>query len=160
MSPERYTKIRALFEQALEEAKERRVDFVRAAAGDQEIEEAVLRLLDADAANAPALDAPEHLDTVPISTASILSTPYPPGYVPGHYTILKLLGFGGMGAVYLASRNDQAFTTSGVRPCRTPSGIQERVALALLNPKSVVQSLKMPMGVACGRNSTHWRINR
>src|SRR6266850_4228078 len=107
MSPERWQQIKTLFESAMEFEPERRSKYVSDACGDdaelrREVEsllesERVPGLIRDDGAllGARALqDAFQHLD--PMIGRSV-----------GAYRIERLLGHGGMGAVYLASGNNE-----------------------------------------------------
>jgi serine/threonine protein kinase/Tfp pilus assembly protein PilF len=103
VSPEQSRRVDEIFEELadLPQAEQRRVIDINCGA-DAELKEAVLELLRADAAGHPLLDLnvssfADHLVELPPQAVSI------PGRVDS-YLIRKLLGQGGMGAVYLAER--------------------------------------------------------
>jgi len=87
MTPERWQRIGALFEQALLQPDEARAPFVRASCEAPDIQDEVLALLDSHDGTAGFLEPPSHLE---------------PGAKVGAYTIGRILGRGGMGVVYLA----------------------------------------------------------
>ena len=115
MTPERWQRIQALFHEALELAPERRAAFLEAqCAGDAALREEVASLLSADA------DAPPILDTALEELACLLpddDAPRPGPSRIGPYELVRELGRGGMGRVYLAERVD----------------VGKRVALKVLN---------------------------
>ncbi|MGH9939064.1 MAG: serine/threonine-protein kinase, partial [Blastocatellia bacterium] len=101
MSPERWRKINELFEAALERPAGERSDFVaRACAGDEELRRRVKAMLDADEKNDLLVDrhalegASELLRSIESDTAG--------DDLIGEYRLIREIGHGGMGVVYLA----------------------------------------------------------
>lgn len=104
MDSARWSKVQELFEQALELKQEQVKPFLdEACGGDLELRNELLALLEADAEQSSLLErqAVELLDVQSIADLS--------GQQIGPYTLIKQIGYGGMGAVYLAERSDKQF---------------------------------------------------
>ncbi len=101
MDAERWAKIDRLFDEAMEQAPESRADFLAVAcAGDDELRREVESLLDAHSQTASFLSSLA-LDVAARQLASEGQTSLI-GKQLGAYQIISVLGFGGMGEVYLA----------------------------------------------------------
>jgi serine/threonine protein kinase len=107
MSPEQFRQVRNLFEAALEKDPAAREAFLASAAAGPELLAEVRRLLEAHGRSVAFLDgtltAPAALRTDPASLE---------GRRLGPYEILREIGHGGMGAVFLARRADGVFDQS------------------------------------------------
>ncbi|RMH55974.1 MAG: serine/threonine protein kinase [Bacteroidetes bacterium] len=105
LTPERWARIEALFHEALNRPPAARAAFLEAACGeDDELRAAVEALLAADA------DAPELLEATASDFADLMpddepAAPMLPEQI-GPYRVLREIGRGGMGRVYLAERTD------------------------------------------------------
>ncbi len=101
-----WEKVKDLFALALEQPRERREDFLREACGeDAELLREVVSLLEAHDESRPVLERKD------FGVASLFDATAP-GYEGkefGHYKVIRELGRGGMGAVFLAERADGEF---------------------------------------------------
>ncbi len=104
MNSDRWNQVQALFEAALEVDKAGREAFLKKATDmDDELLREVMSLLEADETGHSLLDAVGIEAITPIEIAS------PEGQRIGNYRIIRQIGSGGMGAVYLAERADGEF---------------------------------------------------
>ena len=114
MDRDRWQRVEALFHEVLDRPAAERDAFLRAAcAGDEALYNEVRVLLDADDAPHSLLDG-RAIDVV--EPASVVALPE--GTRVGPYRVLRSIGTGGMGVVYLAERADGQF--------------EQRVALKLI----------------------------
>jgi len=106
---ERWQQIAALFDELVELASEDRNARLAALAGeDASLAAEVRTLLEADAADGNGLLDRDAAALVPQMLAG-RNDPLGPGDAAGPYRLLRLLGEGGMGVVYLAERTDGAY---------------------------------------------------
>ena len=117
MNPERWRQIEDLFQEAVDLPAEERPRFLRRkAAGDETLFEQVVALVEqyesaGDFIEAPALDASPLQQTDPYATTPGAADIIDPaiGRRIGAYRVVREIGRGGMGAVYLAERADGEF---------------------------------------------------
>jgi eukaryotic-like serine/threonine-protein kinase len=101
MSPE----VDRLFEEASQLSPEQRLEFLETNASNPEVRREVLSLLAHDEFAQPFFQA-----AIQSAAASVLTDmALPPGARIGAFTIVRMVGRGGMGAVYLANRADGGF---------------------------------------------------
>jgi eukaryotic-like serine/threonine-protein kinase len=118
MTPERYRQIRNLFEAVVERPPEGRGEFLaEACAGDEELRAEIEGLLAAHAHDTDLLTAP----AIPAWNPQRLE-----GRRIGPYAVLREIGHGGMGTVYLAARADRAFHKQvALKVVRAEAGSEE-----------------------------------
>lgn len=105
MTPERWQQVKALFEQALERPPDERAAFLdQACHGDEALRREVRSLLSSHDDAPGFLDQPLSLDA-PSGDDGAAHT----GQRIGAYRLVREIGHGGMGAVYLAERADGQF---------------------------------------------------
>jgi eukaryotic-like serine/threonine-protein kinase len=142
MSPE----VHRLFEAAVELPSEQRVEYLESQSTDPDVRRAVLALLAHD-----RLAEPFFADVFGSAAASVLrELDLQPGARVGAFTIVRMLGRGGMGAVYLAERIDGGFAqTVAIKVIQSPNPDprllerfqQERQILARLNHPNIARLL-------------------
>ncbi len=126
MTPERWAAAQELFEAALALPDAARAAYVDSAAADSDLAALVHGLL--------AADAQEHSGdglgaVVQHAMVEAAGTPRPPPERLGPYKIVRMIGEGGMGAVYLAERDDDEFLQQ----------VAIKMARGLLDPERVRQ---------------------
>lgn len=99
-----WKKIKEIFSEALELDKSERVTYIKKACKDEpELMDEVLSLIEAHEISG-VLDRP--IDDIRMSAISVAKEDRMKGMLFGNYRIVKELGHGGMGSVYLAERAD------------------------------------------------------
>ena len=150
MDADRWRRTDELFAAALDLPVEEREGFLTAECGeDGALRAAVERLLAADSQAEQFLAAPAVLD---LAAQEALEADAAAGLRLGPYTLLHRLGQGGMGTVYLASRDDGAY--------------DRQVAVKLLRAGADAFRVNMSHGdhethaqtIAAIRDRTHWNI--
>ncbi len=104
MTSERWKRIEALFEQTLETPAAARPQFLQAI-GDREVRSEVESLLHAHRQAGAFLDEPDRF----LSSESFEADTLSPGQIIDRYRIIREIGRGGMGAVFLAERADDEY---------------------------------------------------
>jgi len=148
MNTEQYRAVRELFDAALAQPAEARSAYVLAAGpGDPEVFEEVMKLLEAHQEAGDFIEKPA---TVPESLGVAAQEEPGPRRSVGPYRILRELGSGGMGNVYLAERADDTFrkvvAIKIMRPDRNNAEFlqrfrQERQILASLDHPNIARIL-------------------
>jgi serine/threonine-protein kinase len=144
MDSQRYERVKEIFTEIVDKSPEDRPALLdRLCAGDPELKATVARMLDQDASGASLLDGglgevlPGLLDDGPDTL---------PKQLFGPYRIVRLLGEGGMGVVYLAEREDlgsraaiKILRDSTLSPMRRQRFAIEQKMLAQLNHPSIAR---------------------
>ena len=140
MSPQRWQRVKDLFNSALERKPEQRNEFLRSAcAQDESLREELESLLEA------------HEDTE-VSTAAFAATDLPKqppedtmaGRRVGAYQIVRRLGFGGMASVYLAVRADDQYRKRVAVKLVRPELDNQQVLRRFLNERQTLAALDHP----------------
>jgi eukaryotic-like serine/threonine-protein kinase len=119
MSSERWQQLEEIFQTALDLAPERRAPYIaEACAGDEELRHQVEALLTQYDEASNFLDEPVYERSGVQALAALIDDDPVIGQRIGAYKVVRQIGRGGMGAVYLAERADNAF--------------QKRVAIKLI----------------------------
>jgi serine/threonine protein kinase len=140
MTPERFRQVRNLFEAALEkQPAEREVFVCEAAQSDEGLRAEVERMLDAHQRTVTFLDgsvaAPMELRTDPRRME---------GRRLGPYEILREIGRGGMGTVYLARRDDGLFEKQVAIKVVTPESAAGEIIQRFGQEREILASLEHP----------------
>jgi len=144
VNPERWERIQAVFHEALERPPAERREWVLSrAAGDLDLANDVLALVAEDEREDSLLD--RGLD--PIAAGVLASDSHPPPQV-GHYRLGAMLGEGGMGVVYAATRPDlgqrvaiKILRDAWISPARRDRFAVEQTMLARLEHPSIARLL-------------------
>ncbi|HEX5689322.1 MAG TPA: serine/threonine-protein kinase, partial [Roseiflexaceae bacterium] len=145
MTPQRWQQIENLFETALDRDPQERIAWLaQTCADDDELFRAVEKLLADDAVAADFIEQPPALRTEALSAALTESDPLI-GQRLGVYRVGRQLGRGGMGAVYLAERDDDEF--------------EQRVAIKLIkrgmDSDEIVQRFRQERQILAQLNHPH-----
>ena len=146
MTPEQWAKVDELFHEALDMPHRERLAWVERTAADAEVKQELLSLLESDREAQGSLER-----NVKSAVVSMFDGPVEGGLTRlGSYRILRELGRGGMGTVYLAERDDDQYRSQVaikvVRPGMDTDFIlhrfrQERQILAQLDHPHIARLL-------------------
>jgi len=141
MNDTRWEKLKDLFAAAREMPAERRLEFLtRECDSDERLLNDVLSLLDAEAGGKPAIET----HAIDLAAKVMASGDGHAGRHFGSYRIIREIGCGGMGAVFLAERDDGEFTMQValkvVRQSLADSAIVERFR----RERQILAGLKHP----------------
>jgi len=142
MDAERWDAIRDIFEQALSRPPEERVEFLsRACAGNEDVRRDVESLIDAFERPGPLDDLADELVT-PLAISLLESSLV--GEQVGPYRIVREIGRGGMGAVYLAERDDGSFEQTVALKLVPYHRAGEDLFVRFLNERQILAQLHHP----------------
>lgn len=138
MKPERWARVQEIFHDALEREETARDAFLDSAcASDVELRQEVMSLIDAHEGDGP-VDSLDGESWVPSES---------PGDRVGPYRIVRLLGQGGMGSVYLAEREGDSFTQYVALKLMRSGFADPRLEDRLMSERRILARLEHP-GIA------------
>jgi hypothetical protein len=138
MTPEQHGRVREIYEKALPVAGAAREQILdRECAGQAEIRHAVERLLDAHGRVPDWLDRPV-LGSAPAPFVKL------DGRSIGGYTLVREIGHGGMGCVYLADRTDGTFQKQVAIKLVLPSAASPLMMARFQQEREILASLDHP----------------
>ncbi|MBI2689128.1 MAG: protein kinase [Acidobacteria bacterium] len=141
MTPERYSQVKSLFQLVLEQQPAQRPDFLERACGaDRQLYDQVRELLRSDSTSESFLEKPA---ITPISKVLADMQETMPSRI-GPYAVHKLLGSGGMGAVYLASRADKTYDKQVAIKVIHKGMESDRILQRFRRERQIVASLDHP----------------
>jgi len=142
MDAERWDAIRDIFEQALSRPPDERMEFLsRACAGDEDVRRDVESLIDAFERPGPFDDLADEL--VPPLAISLQESSLV-GEQVGPYRIVREIGRGGMGAVYLAERDDGSFEQTVALKLVPYHRAGKDLFVRFLNERQILAQLQHP----------------
>ncbi len=149
LPPERWPEAEKLLDRALDLPRDAREPWVREACGaDDELRIAVLEWLAACEAPDLVPDTPAAVFGAPLLSAdppTLGAEPIEIGDRVGPFRIVRLLGRGGMGAVFLAERSDGQFEQRvAVKLMRWGAGDDERMRRRFLEERQILARLDHP----------------
>lgn len=145
MLPERWQRVEALLDAALDLPASERLDFLKAeCADDTELFDKVWAMLAAGEDTNSMLDG----KAVDVAASMLASGDLPLPDRVGPYRIERMIGEGGMGTVYLAQRDDGEFTQRvALKVIRRGLHLNERLVQRFRDERQILASLSHP-GIA------------
>jgi serine/threonine-protein kinase len=141
ITPQRWQRLQEIFERALELDPLSRPDFVVEECGeDAALREQVLSLL--IASNETGDDFEQRVEHA--IAGAVREADLPPGQVIGNYRVQRLLGRGGMGAVYLAERADGQYQQLVALKIVARGVVHDRIAGRFRSERQILARLNHP----------------
>jgi serine/threonine-protein kinase len=138
MTANRWERLRAIYEEALALAPERRIEFIVNTCGDDTLlREQLLSLI--TAAGTDSFDDAPTRAGIKFRALELAA-----GATVGRYTIVRLLGQGGMGAVYLAERADGEFHHRVAIKIVADGILSSRIMARLRSERQILAHLNHP----------------
>jgi len=136
-------RLRRLYDEAMTLEAERRLDFVAKACGeDHALRERLVSLLTSERSSSS--DSYEHSTWIGAAPASLMDAELPPGHMIGRYRVVKTLGRGGMGVVYLAERADEEFEQRVAIKVVADRAVSTRISARLRSERQILAGLNHP----------------
>jgi len=145
VTPERYSQVKSLFQLVLDQPPQQRAEFLERACGaDRQLYNQVRDLLKSDSTSESFLEKPAitPISKVLADAAADMQDSMPARIGP--YATHKLLGSGGMGAVYLASRADQSYNKQVAIKVIHKGMDSDRILQRFRRERQIVASLDHP----------------
>lgn len=140
MTVERWERLRSLYDEVQTLAPERRVEFVVNTCDDDTLlRDQLLALLDAS-----GVTSPDELETRAGAASRRYDAELPAGSTIGRYTIVRTLGKGGMGVVYLAERADREFEQQVALKVVAEGVLSSRVIARVRSERQILADLNHP----------------
>jgi serine/threonine protein kinase/tetratricopeptide (TPR) repeat protein len=137
MTPERWRQVKSLFDGIVERAPEERDAFLSMACGsDEELRHEIIALLKSDSTVGDSLFERPLLNALPEDSL--------PGRSLGPYRLLRRIGHGGMGSVYLAVREDDQFHRRVAIKAVKPELVSEHAMRRFQNERQTLAALDHP----------------
>src|SRR5215471_8704400 len=144
MDPERWRVIDELFHQAVELAADQRRDFLERACGkDQSLRDEIEKLIDGYHQAGSFIDTPIAINETTI-VASISEPVLSAGTRLGAYKVIREIGRGGMGTVYLATRADEEFRKQVAIKLVTAGFDHQSIVQRFRNERQILAGLDHP----------------
>lgn len=141
MTAERWDRLRSLYEEAQAIAPERRLEFIlNTCDDDPALREQLVGLVMASGSGAAFDETATRIGDMTFKATAEL----PPGHVIGRYTIVRLIGQGGMGSVYLAERSDREFEQRVAIKVVASGVLSSRIMARLRSERQILASLNHP----------------
>jgi eukaryotic-like serine/threonine-protein kinase len=145
LTPERYSQVKSLFQLVLEQPLAQRPAFLERACGaDRELYSQVRALLQSDSTSETFLEKPAVTPISKVLADAAAEANEPPPARIGPYAIHQLIGSGGMGAVYLASRADQSFNKQVAIKIIHKGMENDRILQRFRRERQIIASLDHP----------------
>ena len=139
MNAQNWQQVKDVFAEALEESNGNRLDFLRQKCGaDEELFNEVKSLLEANAETEPFIEKNALNLASKLNGKSYNFTKF------GRYTVLREIGRGGMGAVFLAERNDGEYEQQAALKIIRQSFINDEIERHFRRERQILASLNHP----------------
>ncbi len=139
MSLQNWQQIKDIFAEALETSNDDRLDFLRERCGtDEELYAEVKSLIEANAETEPLIEKNALNFASKLDGKSYNFTKF------GRYTVLHEIGRGGMGAVFLADRNDGEYEQKAALKIIRQSFVNEEIERHFRRERQILASLNHP----------------
>src|SRR5215831_3028730 len=141
MTPERWQRLQSLFDEALASDPQARADFiVRQCGTDVSLREQLLSLVMASGVD----DELEKRVDRAIAGTVLTGKELEPGANIGRFRIVRLIGRGGMGVVYLAERADREFEQRVAIKVVAGGALSNRIVARLRSERQILANLNHP----------------